>query len=318
MPVLASALAAFIPIAFYLFFVWKFDRFDREPVGLYLKHFLWGAIGAITLSLAGSFLVSLILTSFIPNQDIQTRTEAILVAPFIEEIMKGLFLLFTISNKKFDNLTDGIVYGGAIGLGFGMTENFTYFLTYGKTFENWMMLVIIRTSFTAVMHCVSTATFGAFLGYAKFKPIIFKIIFPPLGLLLAMFIHFAWNLSVSFSQTSLLGFLFLSVSILLFIITFKLAVASDAKIIMRELYDEAENGVLPFEHVSILSSIQREKKGWIDEDIRGKYIKVATALAFRKMQLRHAGKKNRLSYSEEVTFYRTELAQLVTRVETDD
>jgi len=315
MPVFASALAAFIPIAFYLFFVWKFDRFDREPVGLYLKHFFWGAIGAIILALIGSYIFSFFLSFSIQNPDIRHKAETIIIAPFIEEITKGMFLLFTISNRKFDNITDGIVYGGAIGLGFGMTENFTYFLTYGKTFDNWLMLVMVRTSFTAVMHCVSTASFGAFLGYAKFKPLIFKIVFPPLGLLLAMFIHFAWNFSVSFSQTSLLGFLFLSGSILIFISAFKIAVASDAKIIFRELYDEAEHDILPHEHVTILSSIQREQKGWIDEQIRKDYIKAATALAFRKMQLKNSTGLNKTIYGDEVTFYRTELIRLLNGIE---
>jgi len=161
------------------------------------------------------------------------------------------------------------------------------------------------------MHCVATASFGAFLGYAKFKPLIFKIILPPLGLALAMFIHFAWNFSVSFSHTSILGFLFLSGSILIFIASFKLAVASDAKIIFRELYDEAEHDVLPFEHVPILSSIQREQKGWVDERIRKSYIKIATALAFRKMQLKNSTGENKISYEDEVTFYRSELMQLL-------
>jgi len=311
MPVFASALAAFIPIAFYLFFMWKFDRFDREPVGFYIKHFLWGAIGAIILALIGSYLFSFFLSFSIHNPEIRHRTETIIVAPVLEEITKGMFLLFTISNSKFDNITDGIVYGGAIGLGFGMTENFTYFLTYGKSFDNWLMLVLVRTSFTAVMHCVATASFGAFLGYAKFKPLIFKIIFPPLGLALAMFIHFAWNFSVSFSQTSLLGFLFLSGSILIFIVSFKFAVSSDAKIIFRELYDEAEHDILPYEHVTILSSAQREQKGWVDERIRKAYIKVATALSFRKMQLRNSSGINKNIYENEVTVYRTELMQLL-------
>jgi len=311
MPVFASALAAFIPIAVYLFLMWKFDRFDREPVGLYLKHFLWGAVGAIVLALIGSFLFSFILDFSIKNAEIRQKADIIIVAPFIEEITKGIFLLFTISNRKFDNITDGIVYGGAIGLGFGMTENFTYFLTYGKTFDNWIMLVIIRTSFTAVMHCVSTASFGAFLGYAKFKPLFFKIVLPPIGLALAMVIHFAWNFSVSFSHTSLLGFMFLSGSILLFIACFKLAVSYDARIIFVELSDEAEQAILPHEHVKILSSLQREESGWIDERIRKRYIRTATTLAFRKMQLKHSSGFNKRVYEDEVLFYRNELLNLL-------
>ena len=96
-----------------------------------------------------------------------SRFGAIVVAPIVEEITKGLFLLITITNKKFDNITDGIVYGGAIGLGFGMTENFLYFVSYGESISNWIMLVIVRSLFSAVMHCVSTATLGRFSWSSK-------------------------------------------------------------------------------------------------------------------------------------------------------
>ena len=103
-----------------------------------------------------------------------TNPQWAVVAPFVEEITKGAFLLFTIRSNKFDNITDGIVYGGAIGLGFGMTENFLYFILYGNTLVNWITIVIIRTLFSAVMHCVATATFGAFLAYSKYKKTLVK------------------------------------------------------------------------------------------------------------------------------------------------
>ena len=64
----------------------------------------------------------------------------LMIAPIVEEIAKALFLLYIISKKDFDNITDGLVYGAAIGLGFGMSENIFYFVTYGTTVENWIFL----------------------------------------------------------------------------------------------------------------------------------------------------------------------------------
>ena len=120
----------------YLVLIWKFDRYDREPFKLVFTNYLWGALGAIVLAILGSFLLTSIASIFI-KEDLQlSRFGAIVVAPVVEEITKGMFLLITIANRKFDNITDGIVYGGAIGLGFGMTENFLYFITYTKfTFQ---------------------------------------------------------------------------------------------------------------------------------------------------------------------------------------
>jgi len=54
---------------------------------------------------------------------------AVLVAPLVEETTKGIYLFKTAKGFEIDNITDGLVYGGAIGLGFGMTENFFYFLS---------------------------------------------------------------------------------------------------------------------------------------------------------------------------------------------
>jgi len=59
-----------------------------------------------------------------------------------------------------------------------MTENFLYFITYQSSVSAWVTMVIVRTLFSAVMHCAATATLGAFLGYAKFKSVYFKNDFP--------------------------------------------------------------------------------------------------------------------------------------------
>ena len=241
MLVISSALAAVIPMLIYLTIIWRFDRYDREPFALLFKNYLWGALGAITLAIIGSGIMSGFFSFFIHSSTVLHRTETIIIAPFVEEITKGLFLFITVKNIKFDNMTDGIVYGGAIGLGFGMTENFLYFVAYGSTVSEWLSIVIIRTLFSAVMHCVSTATFGAFLGYAKFKKSSTKALLTFTGLCIAMFIHFAWNFSVSFESTEFLGFLFMIVTVAIFIVVYNVSVLGERKII----YDIPATGIQP-------------------------------------------------------------------------
>ena len=82
---------------------------------------------------------------FIINKNLMDKVDTIYIAPFVEESTKGIFLLILATSKKFDNVTDGLVYGGAIGLGFGMTENLLYFLSYGKTLHELLSLVVIRS-----------------------------------------------------------------------------------------------------------------------------------------------------------------------------
>jgi RsiW-degrading membrane proteinase PrsW (M82 family) len=304
MLIFTSALAAIIPMAAYLVFIWWYDRYDREPFKLVLLNYLWGAIGAIIFAVLGSLLFSSILSEFVSNKDELNYLGTIAIAPVVEEITKGIFLLITVTNKKFDNMTDGIVYGGAIGLGFGMTENFLYFISYGTTISNWITIVIIRTLFSAVMHCVSTATFGAFLGLAKFKATGYKIFLPITGLMIAILIHFSWNFTVSYQSTAILGFLFLGVTIIIFITIFSASVRSEKKMILDELIPETALGIIPDEHLFILCSTIRNRRGWVDENIRKPYIKAATTLAFRKKQLKSSKGRSKEYYESEVNNYR--------------
>jgi len=282
MPVFFSFFAAVFPMLVYLLIIWKTDKYEREPMTFVLLHFVWGAFGAVALGLVGNLMLGDI--AGMKSGEETGFVQTIFFAPLSEEIAKGIFLLFTVTSKKFDNITDGLVYGGAIGLGFGMTENFTYFISYGDTLSNWIFIVVVRTAFSAVMHCISTATFGALLGLAKFSLNKFRSLFPVFGLLLAIFYHFLWNASVSFPNTFLYGFAFMILLILAFMGIFRLSLAHEKKIIIRELSEESRNQILPIEHVPIISSHLRLRKGWVDERIRKQYFRTAIKLAFAKMQ----------------------------------
>jgi len=298
----ASFLAALTPMLIYLVIIWRMDKYDREPIRFVVLHFLWGAFGAILFGILGSAILDN-FTGITENGNLNnTLIQTIIFAPISEEIAKGIFLLWSVNSKKFDNITDGLVYGGAIGLGFGMTENFTYFITYGDTFSSWLYLVFVRSLFSAVMHMISTATFGAFLGMAKFNLKTIRSLLPVTGLLLAILFHFCWNLFVSFPSTFWFGFAFMMGLIIYFFLLFKYAIRKEKEIIENELLEESELLNFPKDHIKIISSPLRFRKGWVDEKIRKQYFRTAIRLAFKKMQ-----SKNSIGYLKAINEYEVEL-----------
>jgi len=312
MIIFISALAAIIPMSLYLIIIWRFDRYEREPFKLVLANYFWGALGAVALALIASFAVNSFASLLIKDKIQLEHFGSMAIAPVVEEITKGLFLLITMSSRKFDNILDGIVYGGAIGLGFGMTENFLYFVTYNSSLPNWIALMVIRSLFSGVMHCLSTASLGAFLGLAKFQSKIFKYITAFFGLFLAIGIHSIWNTTLSVDGIEYVGFVFLISSVFIFAIIFKVSLNRERKLILNELEEETEIGTIPKAHLQILSSSQRERKGWFDERNRKLYINAATTLAFRKIQARKSSGVSKTYYEQDIINFRKFITNLLT------
>lgn len=313
----ASLIAAVVPMFTYLLIIWILDRYEREPFWLVLLNFFWGATGAIFLGIIGSIIFQIPLNEVIrtyadDSSELVNLSGAVITAPLVEESTKGMFLLLMSLSKRFDGGVDGAVLGGAIGLGFGMTENFMYFLFYGTTPVAWLMIVIIRTLFSAVMHCLSTATFGAFLGYAKFKPLIYKIILIPTGFFMAVFLHFAWNLSVSFEETTIFGFLFLILYLFVTFAIFQISVYFEGKTILKELQDEANLGLLPVEHLNHLPYVSRRfRHGWCPVGMDQKsYVKTATTLALRKNQFKNTKGNIQKSYLHDIERLRYQIQMM--------
>jgi len=305
---IASLFAAFVPMFVYLLLIWWMDRNEREPFWILLLNFVWGATGAIILGIIGSILFQIPLSQGIEfltgsqSSELMDLSGAVITAPLIEESTKGMFLMMMFFTKKFDGVVDGVVYGGAIGLGFGMTENFLYFVSYGTDLQSWFMLVVIRTLFSAVMHCMSMATFGGFIGYAKFKPAIFKVILIPAGIFIAMFLHFTWNLTVSFRETTLIGMSFMLIYTFSILALFQIALYLEGKTITKELQEESNNGVIPSEHMNFLPFVsKRNKYGWCPIGVDQKeYVKTAIELSLRKYQFKNTKGTTQKKYQVDV------------------
>jgi RsiW-degrading membrane proteinase PrsW (M82 family) len=309
---IASLFAAVIPMITYLIIIWWLDRNEREPFWILLLNFFWGATGAIVLGIIGSLIFQIpvsVIIQTVSDGDVSKLIDlsgAIITAPIVEEFTKGIFLIIMSMQKEFDGLVDGVVYGGAIGLGFGMTENFMYFLTYGSTPVDWFTLVIIRTVFSAVMHCMSQATFGAFIGLAKFKSSFLKLILWPAGFLCAVFLHFTWNLTVSLENTSLLGMMFLVIYFFALFAIFQISLYLESRTIMKELKDESALGMIPSEHLNYIPYVsKRFKYGWCPIGVNQKnYVQSAIKLGLRKYQYKNSKGKMKLIYERDVELLR--------------
>ena len=125
-----------------------------------------------------------------------------------------------------------------------------------------------------------------------------KIILPFIGFFISVFIHFLWNFSVIHTSTVLFGFMFMIVLIAFFIILFKLSIKKERLLIYNELLEESD--IIPESHLIILSSNERNNKGWVDESLRKLYIKAATRLAFRKMEIKTCSANKRKIYEADI------------------
>lgn len=148
-------LLAILPGIVLFVVVWRSDKIEKEPGGLLLKLFLFGAlttISAIVIGLAGEAIFGFIgkgsmLYIFIDN---------FLLTALVEEAGKYVVLKkLTWKHPAFDHTFDAVVYAVTASLGFATLENMIYLIDAG------IGTGIMR----AVMSVPGHAIYGVFMGY---------------------------------------------------------------------------------------------------------------------------------------------------------
>lgn len=176
------------------------DPYEREPISVVALMTLWGAVGATTLSALGNVAFRDLLP-----QDIRDVFGVAIYAPAVEEVAKGLalvlFLVISIRARgrlgipNFEGVTDGIVYGAAVGLGFAFTEDVLYLLLGASRggLEEGFVTYLSRRDFFGVgllHHAIYTSAFGVGLGLATWHHSrTARTFLPVLGLGTAIFLH---------------------------------------------------------------------------------------------------------------------------------
>ena len=153
---------AVVPAALLLWYVYKVDPVEKEPVQLLMRLLGWGALACIPAVI----LESIGMASLFAGREAYTVQELLIENFFIialsEELCKFVFLRWkTWKNPAFDYVFDGIVYAVFVSLGFAILENIGYVLEFG------LATALVR-AFTAIPgHAIFGVFMGCFYGLAK-------------------------------------------------------------------------------------------------------------------------------------------------------
>lgn len=170
------------------------------PVLAFLSALLWldsyklvslravlATMGAGAVVAAGCYGVNLALLGALP---VDFGTYSRLVAPFVEEALKGVIIVYLVRRHAIGFPVDAAVFGFAVGSGFAVIENIYYL---GVFQDAHLAVWVVRGFGTAIMHGGATAILAIVAhtlseqrqqrGFVEFMP----------GLLAATLIHMLYN-----------------------------------------------------------------------------------------------------------------------------
>jgi hypothetical protein len=229
-------------------------------------------------------------------------------------------------SSKFDNPTDGIVYGTAVGLGFAVTENVVYGLGGGMNLDGprgILLLVGGRTVLSAGVHALCSATLGGFLGHAMLsRKSAVRAAWSAAGLAVAIALHTAWNVALDyagiFSNDGSLRIWLVVVPVLYgcYVAVLAAFLRSEHGILKRQLAEEVDLGVVAPWVLDVIPYYRRRVRGnwWPSRRERTVIARLLTRVAFRKHALRHLPKEEAMIASLEVVQLRKRVREILGEV----
>jgi len=188
---------AFLPAILYVIWIRNTEKHHRQRWISISICFLWGASIAIIASIILELFLEVSLVISINTENLFGLSTAIVIAPFVEELVKPFALRTKIVKREITELEAGLIYGAVAGLGFSATENLFYgysFLSEGLLL--FVILILIRSFGGCLLHASATAL----TGYGYGKSIInntSKLRIIPF-FILAVFAHAFYNFLVSY------------------------------------------------------------------------------------------------------------------------
>lgn len=184
---------AVLPVVLLMVFIYRQDKYQKEPIKSLAKAFIGGMI-AIPLDI---LIVGFINDIWMSNT---VFYNAFWEAGIPEELSKFIIFMALIWwDKNFDEYMDGIVYASFIGLGFACIENIMYvFGAASESLGSGISTSVVRALLSVPGHFLFGVVMGYFLALAKFKKGK-RFVYLMSGLLLAMLAHglFDWLLMVT-------------------------------------------------------------------------------------------------------------------------
>lgn len=298
---LVGVVAALVPVGVVVAAMLWVDRWEPEPAKLLLLAFFWGAcVATITALLVNDTAAA--LGGMLLGRDTASTVTAVVSAPFIEEAVKGAFLIIVVvwRRHEFDGVVDGIVYAGFSAAGFAFTENISYF---GQAFAEYglgsgtspgvIATFIVRGVLSPFTHPLFTVLTGIGIGVAAWTTSKrLRFLAPLAGYLAAVCLHVLWNAAATLGGATT----FLNVYFLIMVPIF-IGVASlvswqrrrEQRIVAAALPAMANARWIAPSEVDLLASLSG-RRGWRRQAAResgrpaakavGEYQAAVTELAF--------------------------------------
>ena len=154
--------AAVGPAALLMYYVYKKDTIEKEPLDLLLKLILGGCLAAVLSGLLEQLGIMALDRFVRQDSRFYTILLAFLVVAVIEEGTKYFFLKRRSWNHEaFNFCFDGIVYAVFVSLGFAALENIGYVMGYG------ISIAPTRAILSIPAHMGFSVFMGYFYGRAK-------------------------------------------------------------------------------------------------------------------------------------------------------
>lgn len=152
-------IAALAPVAVLIYYIYRRDKYQKEPVKELLKAFGLGIMSVFASLIISTPLGSMGMYGNEPSTLWGALSTSFFGAAVPEEIAKFLmFWLLVRKNRFFDERMDGIVYASVVSLGFAAVENIMYLVS---NYESWLAVGISRALFSVPAHFF----FGVLMGY---------------------------------------------------------------------------------------------------------------------------------------------------------
>jgi RsiW-degrading membrane proteinase PrsW (M82 family) len=299
MAFLVSIFFGFVPVFIMALFVYWLDRYEKEPLILLGATFFWGAVFAA----GGAFVINTVfgigIYALTGSGDVADQATASLVAPFVEEGLKGLavLMIFLFFHNEFDSILDGIIYAAIAALGFAATENVLYIYQHGYLEGGWnglWQLVFIRDVVVAWQHPFFTSFIGIGLAIARLnRNMLLKIVAIPAGYAFSVFTH-AFHNSFASLLGGLTGFALGSVIdwfgwfiMAIFII---LMIARERSILQKQLKEEVASGSISMaQYQKALSPFTMSTAFFTGGSTAARFYQVCGELAHKKEQFLKLG-----------------------------
>jgi RsiW-degrading membrane proteinase PrsW (M82 family) len=303
---LLAAIIGVAPMVVYALVLWWFDRYEKEPLGLLVAAFVWGAVPAVIFSLIVELALGIPISQLV-QPAAASLVNAAVIAPLAEEVFKGgaLALLFLFFRREIDGVLDGILYGGLVGFGFAAAENTLYFgaAVMQEGLGALAALAMFRAVLFGLNHALFTGLFGLGIawGYTASNKLV-KVGASLAGLVAGVTSHAIHNASVTLGGE--LGWPCLvafasdwgGVAFLLAVLVW--ASVREQRWIERWLDEEVERGTLSRRDYEVISSytarLAEQGEALLRGDFErwrrlGRYYRLATELAFDRRRLSRSG-----------------------------